>query len=443
MLSFAVIGHPIGHTMSPFIHNRLFELSGKQVDYKTFDIHPDSLCKQYDSTLSKLNGFNITIPHKQAVIPMLKSLDDSAKLYGAVNCVDAAQIGYNTDAFGFCSALDKSGIALAGRVLILGSGGAARTMAFEAVVAGCEVTVAARGESGQQLKSEIEQKLGKAIRVIPFDKVEGGYDLVVNATPVGMYPNTQASPLEFNQLDGCKALFDAVYNPRDTLLIQYARQHGMAVAEGMAMLVWQAVRAHEIWYGAEFNDEDISRLIDDANAEMTRIFNDKSIVLCGFMGCGKSSVGKIIADVTHRNFIDTDLLCEQREGMSIPQMFERVGEIGFRDAEHKACRAAAQMKNAVISTGGGALTFSRNAEVFESSTIVFIDVPFDEVCRRIGKDDNRPLFKDIGKAKALYEARLPLYRQAAHVTVDGVGSAQEVADRILTAVKEREQLCKR
>jgi len=274
-LTFAVIGHPIGHTMSPFIHNRLFELSGKQATYYKYDIHPDGLAEQYNKTLKKLDGFNITIPHKQAIIPLLKGLDESARFYGAVNCVDKAGVGYNTDAFGFCTAISKRGISLEGKVLLLGSGGAARTVAFEAVKAGCDLTVAARGVSGITLKAEITDKLGKQIQVIPFDEVKGGYDLVVNATPVGMYPNTDASPLSENQLEGCKALFDAVYNPRKTKLMEFAESRNMNIAEGMAMLVWQAVKAHEIWYSANFNDNDIDRLIDDANTEMATLFGGK------------------------------------------------------------------------------------------------------------------------------------------------------------------------
>ncbi len=269
---FAVIGHPIGHTMSPFIHNRLFELSGKTVTYYKYDIDPVDLAEQYRLTLNNLDGFNITIPHKQAIIPLLKNLDESAKIYGAVNCVDKNGIGYNTDAFGFCTAINKKGIYLEGKVLLLGSGGAARTVAYEAVKAGGDLTVAARGISGFTLKDEIAEKLGKQIKVITFDEVNGGYDLVVNATPVGMYPNTNASPLSEGQLCGCKALFDAIYNPRKTRLIEFAEGHNMKIAEGMAMLVWQAVKAHEIWYGATFNDDDINRLIDDANNEMTVLF---------------------------------------------------------------------------------------------------------------------------------------------------------------------------
>ncbi len=276
MQSYAVIGHPIGHSMSPFIHNSLFALSGISVNYLKLDIDPDRLAQDYNDTLSELNGFNITIPHKQAIMPMLSEIDDSARLYGAVNCVSIKDkaVGYNTDAYGFCKSIAMRGLSLEGKVLLLGSGGAARTVAYETVLANGELTIAARSESGLRLADEIEHKLSKKVRLITFDEVKGGYDLVVNATPVGIYPKTDVSPLRYEQLEGCTGLFDAIYNPRKTMLMQYAEDRGAVVAEGMAMLVWQAARAHEIWYGAHFKDSDIERLIDLANLEMVRLFGD-------------------------------------------------------------------------------------------------------------------------------------------------------------------------
>ncbi len=276
MESYAVIGHPIGHTMSPFIHNRLFALSGKQVNYATFDIDPADLEKSYNATLCRLDGFNVTIPHKQAIIPLLTRLDDSAQKYGAVNCVNGKGEGFNTDAYGFCAALAAKGIAIEGDVLLLGSGGAARTMAFEALSNGCRLTVAARGQRGVLLKNELEQKFNRSVSLLSFDDIKGRYDLVVNATPVGMYPNADCSPLDLTRVEGSKALFDAIYNPRKTVLITQAEGMGMKIAEGMAMLVMQAVRAHEIWYGGKFSQNELDRLIDDANLHMESVFGGKS-----------------------------------------------------------------------------------------------------------------------------------------------------------------------
>ena len=156
-----------------------------------------------------------------------------------------------------------------------------------------------------------------------------------------------------------------------------------------------------------------------------------NIVLCGFMGCGKSTVGQILAQMTGRAFVDTDKLIESNEKMTISQIFEKFGEKGFRDAEHTACKEVANMQNAVISTGGGALTFERNVAVFNEDKIVFLDVPFDEICRRIGDDGNRPLFKDKSKAKELFDTRIALYRTAADFIIDGTGDVNKIAERII------------
>ena len=278
MDSYAVIGHPIGHSMSPYIHSELFKFSGINAHYTTLDVAPEQLSDEFCSVLRNLKGFNITIPHKTAIIPLLDKLSDEAVLYGAVNCVACGEqaSGYNTDAYGFKAAISMRGIPLEGKVLLLGSGGAARTVAYEAALAGCEVTIAARSKSGSRLADEIKNKIGKEVFITSFDDVRGGYDLIVNATPVGMYPNNNASPLKPEQLCGCKALFDAIYNPRETLLVKYAKQNGMTVAEGMAMLVMQAVKAHEIWYGGSFTSEQTEQVIMGANAQMEQIFGGKS-----------------------------------------------------------------------------------------------------------------------------------------------------------------------
>lgn len=442
MSEFAVIGHPIGHTMSPYIHSMLFAVHGKSDDYTALDIAPGELNEKLRGELCKLGGFNVTIPHKQSIIPMLDELDDTAELYGAVNCVKCGKVlrGCNTDAYGFRAALKARSISLKGSVLILGSGGAAHALALESALAGCSVTIAARSESGARLAAEIERQAACKVRVITFAEVRGGYDLVVNATPVGMFPNVNASPLEYEQLADCSALFDAVYNPRETLLMKYAKRRNMTVAEGMAMLVWQAARSHEIWYGARFSDSDIDRIIDSAYLEMERKFSSSptgNIVLCGFMGCGKSTVGKLLARKLGRQFIDMDRFIEQREGMSVSEIFDKYGECGFRDAEHAACEELAKSKGTVIAAGGGALTFERNVNVFGKDTVIYLQAEFDTIFRRIGGCNNRPLFRDPEAARELYNKRTPMYESAADITVCSDREADETANQIVN------KLCKK
>lgn len=271
---YCVIGWPIGHTMSPFLHNRLFSLSGKAEVYDAQAVPPESLGDFVSSRTG--GGFNVTIPHKRAVIPFLDELDDSAKKYGAVNTVVCGnkKIGFNTDGYGFLKAIESNGISLSGKVLICGAGGAARTMIYQAADAGCEVHIAVRkgSSSAAELISDLQPVLPSKLYATTLDEVEGGYDIIINATPCGMYPDIYSCPLDEGTFVGCKAVFDAIYNPMDTVFIQRARKNGAKCAGGMDMLVWQAVRAHEIWYGAQFSQSDIKKLVEDANAEMARIF---------------------------------------------------------------------------------------------------------------------------------------------------------------------------
>ena len=275
---FTVIGHPLGHTMSPFIHEALFRLSGLQGSYGAEDITPADLPGQYPS-LRKRSGFNVTIPHKQAVIPLLDELDESAARYGAVNTVACGEkaVGYNTDAYGFLKALETAGIPLGGPVLLCGCGGVARTMAYECLLAGGPLTLAVRESdrpAAESLRAELEAAIpGAKIAVAGLQEAAGRFDLLINATPVGMYPHADAMPVSEKQLSGCAHVFDAVYNPRQTLLLQRAAEAGIPAVGGMPMLVWQAVRAHEIWDGVAYERKDIEKLVDDSYAEMERLFH--------------------------------------------------------------------------------------------------------------------------------------------------------------------------
>lgn len=270
MRKFGLIGHPLGHSLSPQIHARLFELSGETVDYQLYDIPPEELKSKYDF-LKRLDGFNITIPHKIAIMDFCDEIDETAQKYMTINCVKNAggkYVGYNTDVLGFVKSVEVMGASLSGDTVLLGCGGVGRMMALETVYQGGSLTIAVRPDdipTAQALAAEIKQKLGRDIAVCLLSELSGSHDLIVNATPVGMFPKVEAMPVEAEQL--CtKYLFDAVYNPRETLLMKSAAARGAKVSGGMAMLVLQAVAAHEIWDGAEYRKEDIARLIADMEA---------------------------------------------------------------------------------------------------------------------------------------------------------------------------------
>lgn len=437
---FAVIGHPIGHTMSPFIHKNLFALQGKEVEYLTLDIAPEELKPAMSDILATLDGFNITIPHKEAIMPLINEIDCSAKKYSAVNCVSSRggrTYGYSTDAFGFVKALESSGVSLSGRVLVLGSGGAARTLAREASDRGCEVTIAVRPHSiqkAEELKKWLTENKGTA-SICTYDEIGGEYDLLINATPVGMYPNTDAMPVTEEQLKCCKAVFDAVYNPESTLLLKTAKALGIKTVGGMAMLVWQAVKAHEHWYDAKFDPKDIERLIADSNREMERVFGRKSIVLCGFMGCGKSTVGRLLAENLGFELCDSDAVIEQRECTAISDIFATKGEQYFRALERDVIRELSAKNGLVIATGGGAVMNPENTENLRNGGfVVHLDITPEAVLKRLEGDTTRPLLMRDDKESAIRELlskRNPVYSSAAHCTVDADRSPEEVAQKII------------
>lgn len=282
---FAVIGHPIGHTMSPFIHARLFSLSGLSPAYTVLDV-PEIEAQL--PALRALSGFNITIPHKSAILPFLDAVDEKAALFGSVNTVKnegGRMTGYTTDGVGCKKALARYGLDFSGRLLILGRGGAARAIAFEAVLSApapqidfvCRETSMDKAEALTAELSALCKRLGKPgqFRVLSYAALDGSadrYDLALNTTSVGMYPHAGESAVGAKVLARCGAAFDAVYNPGETEFLRIARSLGLKTVGGMGMLVCQAVAAQEIWYGARFADGDIEQLIRDAEAETARLF---------------------------------------------------------------------------------------------------------------------------------------------------------------------------
>lgn len=274
MEKYAILGYPLKHTMSPPIHKRLFELEGKSgVEYEICEYAPETLAEKADY-LNSLGGYNITIPFKVDIIKYIDELDVSAKRYDSVNCVvnrDGKNIGYNTDCYGFLRALEAGGAKLGGRVLQIGCGGVGRMMAIEALLHGADLTVVVlKGfeDTAEAVVSELKkQGCGDDVldrfKYIYADQIEGDFDLLVNATPVGMFPKVDNCPVSEEVISHCDCVFEVIYNPNKTKLMQIAESQGKKAIGGMAMLVWQAVVAHEIWSGAKYNDSDIETLIND------------------------------------------------------------------------------------------------------------------------------------------------------------------------------------
>lgn len=256
---FAVLGESLGHTWSPQIHNSLFAAAGIDAVYLPITVPRDKLSSAVDVLRSCFAGFNVTIPFKEQIIPLLDEVDDAVRACGAVNTVEnrgGRLIGHITDGLGMLRAIEEHGVNTRGvDVLILGGGGAARVAGYEFLTRGCRVTFAVRNmEKGQALARSLAdtQRDGMTrLCVCPLDGVPGAYDLLVNCTPVGMYPNACACPVGIEVIARCRAVFDAVYNPRVTELLHAAGTLHIPCIEGLGMLFYQAVEAERFWLGSE------------------------------------------------------------------------------------------------------------------------------------------------------------------------------------------------
>ena len=254
---FAVLGESLGHTWSPYIHNTLFSACGRDAVYLPITVPRDKLGSAVDVLRSCFSGFNVTIPYKERIMPLLDEIDDTARACGAVNTVenrDGRLIGHITDGLGMLSALQKGGVQTCGvHALILGGGGAARVAGYEFLSRGGRVTFAVRNEEkGRALARELgdTQPDGTArINVFPLTRISGAYDILINCTPVGMYPHTDACPVDDGVIARCKAVFDAVYNPRTTQLLARAKALSIPTVDGLGMLFDQAIEAQRFWFG--------------------------------------------------------------------------------------------------------------------------------------------------------------------------------------------------
>lgn len=277
-LRFAVLGESLAHTWSPQIHNSLFSAADLDAVYLPITVPKEKLSSAVDVLRSCFSGFNVTIPYKERIMPMLDELDAAALACGAVNTVENREgrlIGHITDGLGMMRAIEEGGINThAVSALVLGGGGAARVACYEILTRGGNVQIAVRNpQKGKQLAKELadaQTDSMKRICVSTLEAVTGEYDIAINCTPVGMYPKIDESPISGDVISRCKAVFDAVYNPRETRFLQLAREQGIPAIEGLGMLYYQAVEAEKFWFGADAicNDETQKRIYHELLEQM-------------------------------------------------------------------------------------------------------------------------------------------------------------------------------
>jgi shikimate dehydrogenase len=368
--------------------------------YELYEKEPEDL----ESFLKHgdFQGLNVTIPYKKSVIPYCDSLSPTAQMLGAVNTIvrrkDGSLLGHNTDCFGFQSMLRKSKLSVTGKkVLVLGSGGASNTVKAVLEEGGATVIVISR--NGENNYENLFLHNDAAV--------------IVNATPVGMYPATGVSPLELDHFPKLEGVLDVIYNPARTKLLLDAQQRGLVAVNGLWMLVAQAKESSEWFTGSPIDDAKIS-LIHKTLRSQT-----ENIVLIGMPGCGKSTVGKLIADHTGLQFVDADTEVEKMAGKSIPQIFVEDGEDVFRSWETKVLSALGKESGLVIATGGGCVTRQENyRHLHQNGTIFWLQRDLENLPR-----DGRPL-SQITKMEDMYRFRKLLYEAFAdhiignHTTVE-------------------------
>jgi len=386
---YKLIGKTLAHSYSKEIH----EAFGKY----TYDLQKLPTDEEFVSFIRerRFDGLNVTIPYKQAIIPFLDELDESARLIGSVNTVvrkGEKLIGYNTDYAGFKATADAAGISFADRkVVILGTGGTSLTTQAVVRDAGArEIIVVSR--NGENNYHNIERHTDA--------------DILVNTTPVGMYPNTGKAPIRLSLFHQLKGVVDVIYNPLRTALALEARDAGIPVADGLCMLVAQAAKACAYFSGEAPPETDEKRVLLD-------LYHRKSnIVLIGMPGCGKTTAAKELAKLSGREVIDTDAEIVKRAGKPIPEIFAENGEAFFRDLESSVIAEIGQQTGKIIATGGGAVLREENyVPLAQNGRLYFLTRPTDEL-----PTDGRPLSQstDLGE---MYRVRLPRYQRFADLKV--------------------------
>ena len=404
---YGLLGEHLGHSFSPFLHHALGDEA-----YALFERAPQEL--EAFLRQENIRGLNVTIPYKQTVLPFVDEVSPAVEAIGAANTLyrrDGKLIAENTDVLGFLYLLDAHGIDVAGKkVLVFGNGGACKAV-LEAL---------RRKEAAEVL---VVSRRGGDSPLISYDDLPAHYDadVVVNTTPVGMYPDNLSSITDLTRFEHLSGVVDIVYNPLRTGLLLQAEKLGIPCANGLSMLVAQAVRAHEFFFDTTVDD----RVIEDLTAQLTR--NATNLVLIGMPGSGKSSVAKLLAEKTGREVVELDGAIEEAAGKPIPRIFAEDGEDVFRDIE-SACIAKAGARNGVIlSLGGGAVTKERNYLPLHQNGRIYC-LKRDLTLLPM---DGRPLSKDLETLKAMERTRAPMYERFADVTIENDGTLEDAAEKIL------------
>ena len=404
MMEFGLIGEHLGHSFSKEIHGKLSDRP-----YELREIPRDALAKFL--TGREFRGINVTIPYKEAVIPGLDFVSPEARKIGAVNTIvnrDGRLYGYNTDYFGFSALVDKLGIDFKGRrILILGAGGAAKTVA-----------AVAEDRSAASVTHAVRSP--KAPGQIPLSAIgpEAPFDLVVNCTPAGMFPHEDERIINLQAFHQLKGAIDLIYNPLRTDFILQAQEMGVPAEGGLFMLIAQAVKAREYFDGVPCQAGD--GLYEDL------LKAKRNIVLVGMPASGKSTLGRALSERTGRPFADTDEWTVRKAGKPIPQIFADEGESAFRTIESEVIRELSTRNGLILATGGGAVLDPQNVRRLKRNGILcFISRDLE----RLSPTADRPLSSDRAAIQALFERRKDAYKLATELVIDNNGTLEETLNQ--------------
>ena len=402
-----LLGEKLGHSYSPQIHRELADY-----DYRLYEKAPDQV---EDFVMhGDWHGLNVTIPYKKTVIPFCDELSETAAAIGSVNTLlrraDGTIYGDNTDAYGFETLLNGTHPdSIAGqKALVLGTGGASVTVCAVLKKHGAEVVTISR--SGENNYQNLDRHADAS--------------LLVNTTPLGMYPKNGVKPVDLAAFPKLRCVLDVVYNPARTALLLQAEKLGIPHAGGLTMLVAQARRSSEVFLGYTLPDREIPRI--------TKLLSDsmQNIILIGMPGCGKSTVGAILSERLKRPLLEADAELVKAAGVTIPTIFEAEGEAGFRKRETTILAQLGKQSGTVISTGGGCVTRSENYPLLhQNGMIIWLKRDLDKLAR-----EGRPLSLNAD-LHAMYAARQPLYQRFADFTADNTGTPEETADAILEVLR--------
>lgn len=402
-----LIGRKLGHSFSPEIHSYLSDY-----EYKLYEMEEEQVGEFLKNC--PLDALNVTIPYKKTVMPFLTHISETALKIGSVNTIvrkPDGLYGYNTDYYGFSYMVNISGIKIKDKkVLVLGSGGASLTVIAVLSDMGAKeiITVSRTGENNYENITR-----------------HADADVMVNTTPVGMYPNNGISPVDLTVFKKLSGVLDLIYNPSVTKLLYDAKKLGIPCINGLSMLSAQAKRACELFLDTEIEKDPTPDIVKNIERKL------KNIVLIGMPGCGKSTAGKMLSEKLSRTFIDTDEIIVKNSEITIPEIFSLYGENEFRKREHEAAKEAGKVSGAVIATGGGIITREENYyPLHQNSYIIWLQrdtslLPLD----------GRPVSQqnDINE---LYKKRAPLYEKFADATVQVSENADETVQKIIDTMRK-------